>query len=241
MVFDLILFPIRLLCIFIITFIDSTIALIGSLIYPKFYKKFQHYRSWAKRILFIAGVKIDTIGLEKLEGNKSYVFVANHSSYFDIPAVFVSISQQMRIMYKKELEKIPFFGWYLRASDFIPVEREDSSSTRASLLKSINLIRENISVLLFPEGTRSLDGSLQNFKRGAFLLALKANKELVPLTIVGSNKLLPRGKIFFRSGLIKVIISDPINVTAFNQRELLDKLVNKVRETILQNLKFYDY
>lgn len=241
MVFNLILFPIRLAGIFIITFIDSTIALIGLLFYPKFYKKFQHYRSWAKRVLFVAGVKIETIGLEKLEGSKSYVFVANHSSYFDIPAVFVSIPQQLRIMYKRELEKIPFFGWYLRASDFIPVEREDSASARASLLKSINLIRKNISVLLFPEGTRSVDGSLQNFKRGAFLLALKSNKELVPLTIVGSNKLLPRRKIFFRSGLIRVIISDPINVTAFNQRGLVDKLVNQVREEILQNLKFYNH
>lgn len=241
MVFDLILFPIRLFGIFIITFIDSTIALIGSFVYPKFYKKLQHYRGWAKRVLFVAGLKIVTIGLEKLESSKSYIFVANHSSYFDIPAVFVSIPQQMRIMYKKELEKIPFFGWFLRASDFIPVEREDSSSARTSLLKSMNLIRENISVLIFPEGTRSLDGSLQNFKRGAFLLALKSNKELVPLTIIGSYKLFPRGKIFFRSGLIKVIISDPINATTFNRKELLDNLVNKVRDEILENLKSYNH
>ncbi|MGQ9818396.1 MAG: lysophospholipid acyltransferase family protein [Candidatus Kapaibacteriales bacterium] len=240
MVFDLILFPFRLLGICVITLIDSTIALICSVLIPRIYKKFQHYRGWAERILFIAGVKIKAIGLEKLEGNKSYVFVANHSSYFDIPAVFVAIPQQMRIMYKKELEKIPFFGWYLRASDFIPVEREDNSSARVSLLKAIKLIRENISVLLFPEGTRSPDGALQNFKRGAFLLALKSGKELVPLTIVGSHKLLPRGKVYFSSGFIKVIIGEPINVTSFRSRDLLDSLIVQIRDEILKNLKTYN-
>lgn len=237
MLCDFILYPFRLLIILIIILIDSSIAFFGSLLVPKFYRQFQHYRSWAKRLLFFAGVRIETIGLKNLEKGKSFVFVSNHSSYFDIPAIFVAIPQQIRIMYKKELEKIPFFGWYLRVSDFIPVEREESASARRSLTKAVQLIKENISVLIFPEGTRSFDGELQDFKRGAFLLALKANKEIVPLTIRGSYEILPRGKLVFLPGKIKVIVGRPIDVRLFSQSNNLDKLIKIVWEEINRNLK----
>lgn len=240
MISDFLLYPLRLLSIVFVTFVDSLIAFLSSLIFPKFYRRFQHYRAWARRILFCAGIKIEITGLENIEKGKSYVFVANHSSYFDIPAVFVAIPQQMRIMYKKELEKIPLFGWYLWASDFIPVERQESSSARRSLSKAMRLVREDVSVLLFPEGTRSVDGKLQEFKRGAFILALKSGKELVPLTIIGSHKLLPKGKIYFTSGKINLIVEKPIDVRAFSTSNDLDSLVKIVWGKIYQNLRNFN-
>lgn len=177
------------------------------------YFKLRHYRAWAKRLLFFAGVKVRTVGLENINRNQSYIFVANHSSYFDIPSVFVAIPNNVRIMYKKELEKIPIFGLFLKKSDFIPIEREEISSARASLNKALELIQKDISVLIFPEGTRSIDGKLQQFKRGAMVLAIRSGKPIVPVAIVGAHSILPRGKFFFRTGAITVVIGKPIEIS----------------------------
>lgn len=230
--FDSLLFPIRLLLIVVITLIDSSFAIFGTTLCPKFYRRLNHYRGWARRLLRVAGVGIDVVGLEHLAKERTYVFIANHSSYFDIPAVFVAIPMLLRIMYKKELEKIPFFGWYLKKSDFIAVDREESSTARKSLLDALKLIREDVSVLLFPEGTRSLDGRLGEFKRGAFLLATKSGKSIVPVAIVGANRLLPKGRIFFRSGKIYVRVGKPIELNEPQTKENLSKLIDDVRRWI---------
>lgn len=234
---DIFLFPFRFLLIVIITLVDSLLAIVGTLLFPKFYRKLNHYRAWAKRLLWVAGVSVKVSGLEYLEKERTYVFIANHSSYFDIPAVFVAIPKLLRIMYKKELERIPFFGWYLKKSDFIPIVREESITARKSLLEALELIRENVSVLLFPEGTRSKDGKLGEFKRGAFLLASKAGKAIVPVAIVGAYRLLPKGKIFFRSGEISVKIGTPIELGEEQDKTLLFRQIEEIKSWLEREIQ----
>ena len=231
--FDLISFPFRLLFVLVITFIDSLLAVLATLLFHRWYRKLNHYRSWARRILFFAGVRVETIGRENIERQKSYIFVANHSSYFDIPAAFVAIPNRMRIMYKKELEKIPVFGWYLKYSDFVAIEREEVASARQSLNEALKLIQQDYSVLIFPEGTRSADGTLGEFKRGALYLAIKSGKEIVPVTIIGAREILPRGSFFFRTGKIKVVIGKP-----YSNKNILDKTeMNKLKDYLLKEIE----
>lgn len=234
---DTLLFPFRFLSIIIITLVDSSLAILGTLLFPKFYRKLNHYRGWARRLLWVAGIKVKVSGLEYLAEDRTYVFVANHSSYFDIPAVFVAIPKLLRIMYKKELEKIPLFGWYLKKSDFIAIVREESSAARKSLLEALNLIKEDVSVLLFPEGTRSKDGRLAEFKRGAFLLASKSGKAIVPVAIVGAYRLLPKGKIFFRSGEISVKIGKPMELNEEQDKTLLYQRVEEIKSWLEKEIQ----
>ncbi len=230
---DLVTFFIRLILVIFVTAVDSILAIMGTFLFPRWYRTLNHYRHWAKRILFCSGVKVSVKGIENIDTNKSYVFVANHSSYFDIPAVFVAIQNRLRIMYKKELEKIPIFGWYLKYSDFIAIEREVIGSARKSLEEALKLIQQEISVLIFPEGTRSKDGSLGDFKRGALFLAIKSGKEIVPVTIIGARKILPRGSFFFATGTIEVIVGKPFkNFSDANKTEL-----NRLKEYLFQEIQ----
>jgi len=232
-IFDFISFPLRLFLVLFVTLVDSSLAIFGILLFNRWYKRLNHYRSWAHRLLFFSGVRVETIGKENISKEKSYVFVANHSSYFDIPAAFVAIPNRMRIMYKKELEKIPVFGWYLKYSDFVGIEREAVASARQSLNEALSLIRQDYSVLIFPEGTRSPDGRLGEFKRGALYLAFKSGKEIVPVTIIGAREILPRGSFFFRTGKIKIVIGKP-----YTNNNIFDKSqMNEIKEYIINDIK----
>lgn len=235
--FDIVTFPFRSFLVIVITFFDSFLGLLGIYLLGKAYFRLNHYRAWAKRLLFVSGVCVRTYGLENIDKNKSYVFVANHSSYYDIPAVFKSIPNNLRIMYKKELEKIPFFGWYLKKSDFIGIEREEATSARNSLNEALRLIQQDVSVLIFPEGTRSPDGKLKEFKKGAMFLAIRSGKPIVPVAIIGTRKILPRGSFFIRTGLVKVIVGKPIDVPRdFGKMEMvsLTKFVHNELDSLLK-------
>ncbi|MFN3306799.1 MAG: lysophospholipid acyltransferase family protein [Candidatus Kapaibacteriota bacterium] len=234
--FDLLTYPLRLLFVILITILDSSGGLLGMIFFPKFYFKLNHYRSWAKRLLFFAGIKVVSVGVERLEPKASYVFVANHSSYLDIPALFVAIPNNLRIMYKRELEKIPFFGWFLKKSDFIAIEREEIASARGSLNKALELIQQDVSVLIFPEGTRSLDGSLREFKKGALYLAVRSGKPIVPVAISGTNKLLPRGGLLIRTGQVKVTIGEPLKLSTTGGKAEIERITKTLHDKIYEML-----
>jgi 1-acyl-sn-glycerol-3-phosphate acyltransferase len=172
-----------------------------------------HYaaRVWARILLAVSFIRVRAEGLEKLDPHGSYVFVSNHASYMDIPAILSTLPQQFRFFAKKELYAIPFLGWHLRWAGHLPVDR---SNARASLKSMSNGARimsgRRISVLLFPEGGRSARG-LREFKEGAAYIAIKAGVPVVPMAIVGMRELLPMGSIHIRSGRVTVRISDPIS------------------------------
>lgn len=193
-------------------------------------------KAWGKSILRIAGVKTEIIGLEHINPMNNYVFVSNHSSLFDIPVLQSTLPCNFRIVYKKELEKIPFFGYVLVKSPYIGIVREDSKDAMKGMKQAIEDFQKGASVLLFPEGTRSKDGILQEFKRGAFMLASKSQKPIVPITLIGTNKIMPKGKLSFDGGLVKVIIHEPIAPPESSNKKVELEIQNKVFEIINNTL-----
>ncbi len=139
---------------------------------------------WAPGILWICGVKLKVTGLENLDTSQPYVFVANHQSYLDIPFLFNAIPINLYFIAKKEIKWIPFIGWYMMATGMIFIDRSNRIKSIASLNKSAKLVHDGKSVLLFPEGTRSRDGYLADFKKGPFKLAEKAQVPVVPVGIM---------------------------------------------------------
>ncbi len=194
-------------------------------------------RFHARGVLALSGVTLNTIGTERLDLSRNYVFVSNHASYFDIPSVLAGIPQDVRLVYKKELEKVPFFGWGLKlGKTYIAIDRGQSSDALQTLEATARKIREGSSVLLFAEGTRSDDGKLQAFKRGPFNLAVKAGIPVVPITLRGSHDVLPRGSWRVRSGVISLVVDTPIEAPGVNGKEAELQLRDRVREVIARNL-----
>ena len=189
-------------------------------------------RFWAWGILKIGGIRLKVQGLDRLDPSRPYIFMANHQSNIDIPVLVQGLPKfQLRWIAKKELVFIPFFGWAMWSSGQIVVDRSNRAEAMASLRRAKEKIAGGISVVIFPEGTRSADGRLLPFKRGGFLLAVKAKTAIVPITISGSSTLLPRGDWRLRGGEVEVIVSEPIDIERDHATNLT-ALLNRVRGII---------
>lgn len=201
----------------------------------------QPYKSasvlWTRIILFFLGVKLKVEGAEKLDPNTNYVFMGNHISYADIfSLLWVLRDRNFMFMAKKELFKIPVFGFALKKIGMIPIEREDKKDGLKSLLQAAKRISEGYSVLLFPEGTRSADGTLGEFKRGAFLLAGRTGNKIAPFIISGSDKIMPKTTMkVYPFGTITVRFLDPIDTQGRKDKDVLDevrgKMLNELGQT----------
>ena len=192
-------------------------------------------RAWARSVLFVCGVRVEVHGLEQIERTRHYVFVSNHASLFDIPCILAGVPAQIRIVYKKELEKLPVFGWGLKAGPYIAIERGNSASAARSLEVAAERIRRGSSVLLYAEGTRTRDGRLQPFKRGAFNLAVKAGIPVVPLTVNGSFAIMRKGSIVVHPGTVKLEVASPIPVEDGQGKAAELRLMGRVHATISAN------
>ncbi|MBM4176910.1 MAG: 1-acyl-sn-glycerol-3-phosphate acyltransferase [Ignavibacteria bacterium] len=226
---------IKLFTLVVITIVLAIIALITALIEPggRLYNIVG--KVWSNSILWISGVKVEFIGQEHLRPNESYIYVSNHVSLFDIPVVMKAIPGQLRIVFKKELAKIPIFGWQLKLGPYILIDRQNPGKAMQSLNQAIEKIKRGVSVLLFAEGTRSKDGSIQSFKRGAFTLATRSGKKIVPVTIKGTYEILPKKKFNIKSGKVKLIIDKPIEHDGNTEKSSEVALMNEVREIIVNN------
>lgn len=224
----------------ILIFIISVLSGIAALITIPFNKngKVFHYlaRLYAKGILLVSGVKVRTVGVENLQSGKSYIYVSNHASGFDIPAVIAGIPDQIRIVYKKELGKIPIWGWALKYNrTYIPIDRSSGADAIKSLNEAAEKMKSGASVLLFAEGTRTKDGKLQPFKRGAFNLAVKSGVPVIPLTINGSFKILPKKKFRILPGQITLVLGKPIDVKIDGGKQEEIRLMDEVYKVISNN------
>ena len=182
-------------------------------------------RIWARMLLAESFIRVRVEGIEKLDPRGSYVFVANHASYMDIPAILAILPQQFRFFAKKGLYRIPFLGWHLRWAGHLPVDRSNPRASLKSMSEAGRVISErHISMLLFPEGGRSPRG-LREFKEGAAYIAIKAGVPVVPMAIVGLRELLPMGSIHLRSGRVTLRIGDPIDTAPYkiSDREQLNE------------------
>jgi 1-acyl-sn-glycerol-3-phosphate acyltransferase len=192
-------------------------------------------RAWARTVLGVCRVRVTVRGLDRVDFSRNYVYVSNHASMFDIPVILAGIPDQIRIMYKKELDVIPFFGWGLRYGSYIGIDRRRGGDAVRSLEEAVEKIRHGASVLMYAEGTRTLDGKLQPFKRGAFNLALKAGIPVVPLTVNGSFSILPKHSVSVRPGTVELVLDAPIPVPEGAGKEAELRLMQDVHAVIARN------
>ncbi len=169
----------------------------------------------------ILGLKVEVEGLENVDPRRSYVFMANHVSFLDGPLLFYIIPQRVRVILKKSIFRIPVAGPAMRFIGFVPVDKKSMSSGKRSIDEAVQAMKEKgYSFLIFPEGTRSNDGKLHQFKRGGFFLAIAAQVPIIPITIKGTFELMPRGRIFARRGKIKVIFHPPVETAGRTQADI---------------------
>ena len=192
--------------------------------------------TWAKFALRVCGVEVRVRGAEHLQREGSYIFVTNHASMFDIPAI-MSVLPRVRIMFKKELSYVPIWGWALRWGHHVMVDRGKGTEAMKSLDRAAVAIRTGGSIILFAEGTRTRDGKLQPFKRGAFSLAAKSGVPIVPISINGSFKILPKSSLDIRPSPIELVIEKPIETTGISSREEELAMMNRVRGIIERNYR----
>ncbi|HUA59862.1 MAG TPA: lysophospholipid acyltransferase family protein, partial [Verrucomicrobiae bacterium] len=167
-------------------------------------------RAWSRILLAVSFIRVRAEGMENLDPRGTYVLVANHGSYMDIPALISTLPLQFRFFAKKSLYRIPFLGTHLRRAGHLPVDRSNARNSLKSMTEGARIIaRGHVSVLLFPEGGRSAKG-LREFKEGAAYIAIKAGVPVVPIGIAGMRRLLPMGSIHLRSGRVTVRVGRPI-------------------------------
>jgi len=184
----------------------------------------------------ILGLEVEIAGLENFDPAGSYVFMANHLSFLDGPLLFYVIPQPIRVFIKKEVFRLPVVGLGMKHVHFIPVDRKRLRGGRRSLDWAARLMKEKgYSFLIFPEGTRSRDGRLQDFRRGGFFLALETAAAVVPVSIIGTYELMPRGQFHVRPGKIRVIFHQPVSVLGYN-KDSVDQLIARVRSQIASAL-----
>jgi len=194
---------------------------------------------WATLMLKVFNIQVDIIGLENLNKNGTYIFSSNHQSLLDIPILFFVLKDfNYIIIYKKELEKVPVFGRNLVISPFVSVDRADPRNAMASIEATLNQMKENDCPIIFPEGTRSKDGKLADFKRGAFMLASRSKKPIVPIAIIGSSDVLPKGTLRIKTkSTVKVIINAPVENNGESGRSDEKVLMSKVHSIIKESIE----
>lgn len=194
-------------------------------------------RVWARALVAIARVRVRVEGLEKIDPSRPYVFTSNHLSYMDTPVVLSRIPVRFRFLAKSELFDIPFLGTHLRQAGHIPVPLEDPRAAVKALTHAAQTIRERgISVLIFPEGGRSENGVLQEFKEGAAYIAIKAGVPIVPVTLIGTRQILAMHSKTFRAGPVTLRIDDPIPTDGLKLSDR-GELTAKIRERIVAMLE----
>ena len=193
-------------------------------------------RAWARLILTTTGVRVAVRGLERLRPEATYIFVSNHQSIYDIPVIFAAMPFQLRIIAKQSLSRFPVLGWHLKRGGHLFVDRSRPDHARI-LARWRSLVTEGLSLIVFPEGTRSPDGRVGRFKGGSFLLALEARLPIVPLTLVGTRQVMPKGRLRTEPADVTLVVHDPIHVqtrepTVQEARRLSEQLHTTIADTI---------
>ena len=209
----------------------AALTILVSRVPPRGRWSFAVMRIWSSGLLAAGLVRVEVSYAPELDPGKSYVFLANHQSLFDIPVLIATSPGQLRMVAKRSLFRIPLFGWGLRAGGFVPVDRADRSSARQTFASASARLRAGVSMLLFPEGTRSLDDTLLPFQRGGFLLALKSGLPIVPVGIRGSREIQHRGSWAIHPGTIAVTYGAPIDPSTYGLRRKKE-LTDEVRRRI---------
>lgn len=197
---------------------------------------FVFIRLWAGIWSFLSGIRYEIEGLDKIDRSKPYIYIFNHRSFIDAPVIPMAIPQELRALGKKELSKIPFFGWVV-GKLAIWVDRSSVESRRASLEKLIGILEKGISVVVAPEGTRNDTGEvLLPFQKGAFRLSIDTQIPILPMAVIGADRIMKRGSILLSPGKVRIYFSDPIYPPKASETaiyELTDKCRNRLEAMIV--------
>ena len=186
-------------------------------------------RTWSWLILATTGVNVRTSGLDLVPRGTSYVFASNHQSIYDIPILFTHVPFQLRIIAKASLGFFPVLGWHLRYTGHLLVDRARAGV--ATLRQVARLIRRGHSLIVFPEGTRSTDGQVGRFKGGLFLVAIEARLPVVPVAVIGSRHVMPKGRLMTCPGDVELVVHAPIPTAGLGRHDVR-KLADLVRNVI---------
>jgi 1-acyl-sn-glycerol-3-phosphate acyltransferase len=201
-------------------------------------------RAWSSLILKTTGVRVTVEGLDRIVPGTTYVFVSNHQSIYDTPVVFASLPYQLRIIAKESLARFPVLGWHLRRGGHLFVDRKHPD--RAGILKRWRaLVLEGLSLIIYAEGTRSADGRVNRFKAGSFMLAIQARLPIVPIAIINTRQVMPKGRLRTEPADVRLVVHDPIqppaldDPTTHDAKALADRVHAVVARTVdtLQNCR----
>lgn len=217
--------------IWLYTIILGMLSLISSLFDSSGAVQHGFARLWARMILGTIGTRISIEGLEKIDTGRAHVYVVNHTSAIDIPVLYVSLPFQFRILAKRELFRYPFMGWHLKRSGQIPVVLDNPKASIRSLQLAVTAVKNNMSLVVFPEGGRSEDGQLQAFMGGAFFAAIRAHADVIPMALVGTYETLKMNSFHIKPRPVRLLVGDPISTAGLSTRDT-EKVAERARTVI---------
>jgi 1-acyl-sn-glycerol-3-phosphate acyltransferase len=215
------------------TIVLGTVSILSSLVDSSGNFGHRCARAWAWLILKTTGVRVTVRGVDTLDPLRSYVFAANHQSIYDIPIVFASLPLQLRIVAKESLANFPFLGWHLRRTGHLIVDRNNPGA--GVVRKMARLIHGSRSLIVFPEGTRSVTGAVGKFRGGTFVVAIEAGLPIVPVSIAGSRHVMLKGRLMTCPGDVTVTVHTPI-ATADLTRTSARELAERTREIVSRDV-----
>ena len=183
--------------------------------------------------VWLTGVRVETIGLDRFDHSRSYIFMTNHVSNLDPPIQIPLIPRRTSVMVKKELFKVPLLGYAMRLALLIPVDRGNREAGIDAVRAARAVVQEGLNMTIYVEGKRSFDGKLLPFKKGPFYLAIECGVPVIPMTIIGTHYAMPKARFSIKPGPVQVIFHDPIEPKDFGNRECL---MEKVRLAIESGL-----
>ena len=193
-------------------------------------------RIWARGILFASRIKVTVNGLANIDPTQSYVYMSNHQSNFDIPVLLAYLPVQFRWLAKAELFKIPIFGRAMRGAGYVKIDRFNQQSAFESINEAAAKMKNGVSVMIFPEGTRSRDGKIRSFKKGGFVMAVDAGVPIVPIVLKGTWAIMEKSSLKINTGEVSLNIESPIATTDYT-RENKDDLIKSVRTVIREGFE----
>jgi 1-acyl-sn-glycerol-3-phosphate acyltransferase len=215
------------------TVVLGAASIVSSVMDTRGYFAHRCARAWSWLILKTTGVNVTVEGLDRVSPSTTYVFVANHQSIYDIPVIFASLPYQLRIIAKESLARFPVLGWHLKRGGHLFVDRQHPD--RAGILQRWRaLVSEGLSLIIFAEGTRSSDGRVARFKAGSFLLAIEAGLPIVPLAVVGTRNVMPKGRLRTEPADVRLIVHAPIHPPVMDAPTIQDAkaLADRVHATV---------
>ena len=231
----------RLRGIFLLAFWFTSIALVAPLLIALVLITrnenfiYSPIRIFIRAGLAMVGVRVEVSGIERLDPNQTYIFTPNHQSLIEVPLFVTYLGRNPAYLGKKEIFKYPVFGYGIRLIGVVPVDRSNSPAAVESARLATENLRHGKSYVVYPEGTRSRDGHLLPFKKGAFMMAIDAGVPVVPVTVSGATKIMPKAQVKVFPSTVRITVHEPISTKGYS-KENVAELMERARAKILSSL-----